>query len=105
MRSIFHRQRGLVILNLALLGAVVFVAFIRPAGAQNAAQPSGGSGRARGEYTMVSGKTSSGGGGAIYIVDVTNQEMVALRWDPARQSLIGVGYRDLAADTKVVPGR
>jgi hypothetical protein len=54
---------------------------------------------------MVSGRTPTGGGDAVYIIDVANQDMVALRWDTSKQSFTGIGYRDIAADAKIVPGR
>jgi hypothetical protein len=67
------------------------------------AQP--GVGRARGEYTMVAGRTISGGPAAVYVVDSANQELVALRWDQAKQQMIGMGYRSLQGDARAVPGR
>jgi len=96
-------QRPLLLLNLCLLAAVVVTFWGGDAGAQNANVGDGG--RARGDYTMISGKTISGGADAIYVLDAANQELVALRWDSGKQALSGIGYRNLNADAKSSPGR
>lgn len=93
------RIKRLVVLNAALFGLLA-VALAMPAGAQNSGTP-----RARGEYTMISGRTNSGGNNAVYIVDSVNQEMIAVRWDTGRKSFTGIGYRNLDADSKAQPGR
>jgi hypothetical protein len=61
--------------------------------------------RARGDYTMVSGRTNQGGPSVVYIVDSSNQELVALRWDQTKKVMGGVGYRNLAADSRGAKGR
>jgi hypothetical protein len=103
MRSIMlrgGRRRGLLILNASLLAALALLTWGPLAVGQNA-QP----GRARGDYTMVAGKTISGGPSAVYIVDSANQELVALRWDQAKQQMVGMGYRSLTGDARSIPGR
>lgn len=100
MRYLRGRQ-GWLLVNVLLLAVLVVTMWPGPASAQNAASPA----RARGEYTLVAGRTGSGGADAVYILDAANQEMVALRWETAKQSLVGIGYRDLSADAKIVPGR
>ncbi len=92
--------RRLLWINGSMLAALA-VLFVLPAGAQNATP----GGRARGEYTMISGKTSVGGNSAVFILDSVNQEMIALRWDSSRRSFAGLGYRSLDADSKIQPGR
>lgn len=97
-------HRPLILLNLILLCAVVALAWPpAPATAQNANLPPGT--RARGEYTMVSGRTNAGGAHAVFILDTSNQELVALRWDATKQALAGIGYRNLGSDTKSAPSR
>lgn len=96
-------RRGLVIVNAALLALLVLVAWGRSADAQNSAAPPAG--RARGEYTMVAGKSNTGGSEVVYIIDASNQEMVALKWDQSRQAMSAVGYRNMGADTRATPGR
>jgi hypothetical protein len=54
---------------------------------------------------MVAGKTISGGPAAVYIVDSANQELVALKWDQAKQQMVGTGYRSLQGDARAIPGR
>lgn len=61
--------------------------------------------RARGEYTMITARTNQGGPHAVWVLDAANGEMVALKWDQSRQSLIGAGYRELSSDVRVSPGR
>jgi len=96
------QRRALIAINLALLGVLAFILGAPMATAQNAAQ---GPGRARGEYTLVSGKTNAGGAAAVYLLDSNNQELIAMRWDQAKQSLIGLGYRNIQADGNALPGR
>lgn len=97
---------GLLVLNAALAGALAWQRWgpevLPRAHAQGG---EGGAGRARGTYTMLAGRTSSGGPEAIYVVDSTNQEMVVLRWDSSRRSLAVAGYRNLQADASANPGR
>jgi len=83
------------------LFVLVAVMFSMPAGAQSSTPGQ----RARGEYTMIAGKTSVGGNSAVYILDSVNQEMIALRWDTGRRSFTGLGFRSLDADSKALPGR
>ncbi|MBS0197549.1 MAG: hypothetical protein JSR77_12405 [Planctomycetes bacterium] len=105
MRELLRSNRALVLLNLGLLCALTWLALSHSARAQNAAPKAENTGRPRGDYTMVSGRVSAGGSDAIYILDTNNQELVALRWDTAKQSLAGIGFRDLNADGKLAPGR
>ena len=77
-------------LLLMLLGVVTF-------GASADAQS-----RARGSYTMVAGGVNGSSSGAVYIIDTTNQELMALTWDPNQQTLVGVGYRNLVQDMATI---
>lgn len=81
---------GLLLLNGLLLGLLAAVTFGPNATAQGA--------RGRGEYTMVSGGANGTDAGIIYIVDVANQEMVAMAYNNNTKVLDGVGYRNLATD-------
>lgn len=91
---------GLLALNAVLLAALGFVAF-----APGAAGQSSASRRPRGEYTMVGGLVQGFSESAIYVIDSTNQELIALRWDRSAKSLKGIGFRDLAADARRNDGR
>lgn len=93
--------RRAVAVNVVLLAVLVSLSLGPGAGAQ----PAGGPARARGEYTMLSGKTNTGNTNAVYVLDAANQELIALRWDASRQRLITIGYRDLDADAKAPPTR
>jgi hypothetical protein len=89
----------LLFLNAALILALGVVTLSPESYAQR------GTGRVRGEYTMVSGRIMGGNTNAVYIVDAANQEFVAVRWNNATKALDGIGYRSLEADTQAGPGR
>ncbi len=88
--------RGLIVLNAALLTALAAVTL----GPTSTAQP-----RLRGEYTMAAGGVNGLQAAAAYIIDVTNQEMIAITYDPSSKSLQGMGYRNLAVDAATVTRR
>lgn len=90
------RTRRLIALNALLLAGLAL------AGAW--AQPAI-SGRGRGDYAMLGGKTNAGSWQAVYIVDGRNDEMIVLRWDSSRSQAVGLGYRDLRSDSAAQPGR
>jgi len=94
-----NQRKRLIALNLGLAALLGVVGASRMVGAQVGAD------RARGEYTMVSGRTNSGGAHAVYILDSVNQEMIALRWDQSKQTMSGIGYRSLVQDGQSNPGR
>lgn len=93
--------RALVGVNVGLL-AVIAGAGVARIEAQ--AQDETGR-RPRGEYTMISAKTNQGGPHAIWVLDASNQEMIAMKWDQSRQMLVGLGYRGLEGDVRLAPGR
>lgn len=96
MRS--RRRQGLIALNVALLTLLSIVTLSPLAQGQSTTQPQG---RGNGNYTMVGGQIVGGSPSVVYIVDSNNNEMVAVRWINNR--LEGIGYRDLAADSKLKP--
>jgi hypothetical protein len=96
-----HGPRGLIALNVALL-VVLGAVTLAPA---THAQRGTGAGRARGQYTMVAGKVTGGNSHAVYVVDASNQELLAMLWSQTGKGLDVVGYRDLRADTTAPAGR
>ncbi|MEO1534168.1 MAG: hypothetical protein AAFS11_01215 [Planctomycetota bacterium] len=91
------RRWPLIAVN-AGLAAVIGITALAPA------QPDAN--RARGDYAIVGGEFLGGGGeNAIYILDATNQDLIAVRWDRTRRALQGIGYRDLSMDAQERPGR
>jgi hypothetical protein len=88
-------SRRLIALNL-LLGAGL-------AGTLAVGQPQAA--RARGDYTMVSGATTTGSRDAVYVIDATNREMVAIRWDNTKRGFVGIGFRRFDADAAAAGGR
>ena len=61
--------------------------------------------RARGDYAMVGGEILGGDGNAVYILDASNQELIAVKWDTSRKVLDGIGFRDLNRDSQERAGR
>lgn len=91
--------RRLAALNAALLCGLVLLC-LAPNPGNAAPQPE----RARGSYTMVSGRIQGSNTHGLYLLDGANQELVALRWDIGRNGLVPIGYRSLTADTKASKG-
>ncbi|MFG0292276.1 MAG: hypothetical protein ACIAQF_04150 [Phycisphaerales bacterium JB065] len=81
--------KGLITLNVLLIVMLVLVS-LGPSetNAQNA-------NRARGQYTAIGMKVTGSDSDAIVLVDSNNQELVALRWDSSRRSLVGIDYASL----------
>ena len=102
--ELLKKGRGLIALNAALLLALGVVTFAPASLAQKGGQPANGA-RARGEYTMVSGRIVGGSNHAIYIVDANNQEMLSMIWNQSNHGLDVIGYRDLRADAGAQPVR
>ncbi len=91
------RRWPLIAVN-AGLAAIIGITALAPA------QPN--TNRARGDFAIVGGEFMGGGGeNAVYILDATNQDLIAVRWDRTRQALQGIGYRDLSVDAQERPGR
>lgn len=88
---------GLVLLNATLLAALAGVVLGPKALAQND--------RRRAEYLITAGSVKGSEGAAIWIVDQTNQDLIALAWNVQQSQLDGLGYRDLAADGATIVGR
>ena len=86
---------GLIALNAILLAVLAVVTFGSAVKAQTAP-------RGRGEYTMVAGGGSGTDAAIIWIVDVANQEMIAMTYNHNTTVLDGVGYRSLSADAAAV---
>ena len=84
------RTSGLLALN----GVLLFVLGAVTLGPRADAQS-----RARAEYTMVAGGANGALGGVVYIVDVTNQELLAMTYDSSQSEFYGIGYRNLIADS------
>lgn len=95
----FRRLAGLNIALLAVLAGVTMLS-LRNADAQPVATTS----RARGEYTMVSGRYVGGTSNAVYVFDAVNRELLALTYDRTR-GLEVLGHRRLADDELVRQGR
>ena len=81
--------RGLIVLNAAILAVLAAVTFGPAVSAQQ---------RPRGVYTMVAGGVPGMITAVVYIVDESNQELVAVVWDKNQKQLTGIGYANLATD-------
>ena len=86
-------MRKLIIVNAALLMLLGVVTFSSLAHGQA---------RGRGEYTMVAGGAQGADAQVVFIADVSNQEMIAVVFNPNSKALEGIGYRNLAADASSV---
>ena len=91
-------SRSLIVLNGALLAVLGLVALSPASWAQR-------SSRARGDYTMVSGRIVGGSAHAVYILDGSNQEVLAARWNETSKSMDVLGFRNMRADAQTDPGR
>ncbi len=91
-----YRLSGLLAVNGSLLALLAMVTFAPTSEAQN---------RVRGEYAMVGGGIQGASANAIYIVDTRNQELIALGYEPNQKELLGIGYRNLAADAASIQRR
>ncbi|MEO1008383.1 MAG: hypothetical protein AAFX79_07435 [Planctomycetota bacterium] len=87
------QRTALIAVNAALVLVLGVVALSPVADAQQRQRP-------RGEYLIVGGQVIGAPTNAVHVVDVTNQELVSLRWDQSRQSFMGIGYRNLADDAR-----
>lgn len=90
---------GAIVLNV-VLGSIVAAKYW-----PTRAEAQAGKARARGEYTMTTGKSNVGGPDVICVLDAANQEMLFLRWDQSKQQLMAQGYRSLTQDAAAAPGR
>lgn len=88
-RPRFSAVRLLVAANVVALG---FLAVIELSAAARAQQ------RPRGTYTAASGRIEGTETHALYIVDETTQEMIAVQWDPRAKQIKGLGYRNTVTD-------
>lgn len=89
MRKSRRPFAGLIAVNAILLGLLGFVTLSSHTHAQA---------RSRSSYSMVAGTVKGQTPPVLYIVDETAQELVGLTWDDNKKQLIGMGYRNLAAD-------
>ncbi len=97
-----QRQKKLIALNLGLL-ALLGLVTLAPSGAEARSaesQARRNQPRARGNYTIVAGETSGQTAATLYILDSTNQELVAIEYQQSRNTLNLVGYRNLAEDAR-----
>ena len=88
---------SLVLLNIVLLGALVFVTF----GGDGQAHAVNAS-SARGQYVAVSGTIAGSKTPIIWIVDQASQEVVAVQFDAQSDQLVGFGYRNMNNDAITV---
>jgi hypothetical protein len=101
MNSAGALRRRLIAANIVLAGVLGVVCIIPVAGASDG-QPGV---RARGAYTLVSGRIQGNTTHGVYILDSANQEVVALSWDRGQNRFNSpIGYRSLTQDAKAQHG-
>lgn len=92
-----RRLQNLIALNLALAGGLVALWLSSPVKAQpNTNQTP--LGRGRGEYLMIGSTVPGSNASLIQVLDVSNQELITLKWDQGRRAYIVSGYRNLSGD-------
>jgi len=82
---------SLIALNAVLLTALALVSLSGRASAQQQRQ--------RGSYMLISSGVTGTPLSVVYVIDETNNELVALAWDDAGKKMSYVGYRNIAADS------
>lgn len=87
-------QLRLIALNVALVAAlgVVSVLTMSPAHGQ--------AGNRRGEYAIVSGRVLGSTASVLYVLDASNQQLMALSWDTTNNRVLPIGYRSVVDDGK-----
>ncbi|HNB59452.1 MAG TPA: hypothetical protein PK308_04000 [Phycisphaerales bacterium] len=97
------RTRRLIALNAFLLAGLALVTVAGHVSAQprNGTPLTGVAARSRGDYAVVPGRTQAGNADAVYVLDATNQEILALSWDRNKDRFSIIGYRSLANDARV----
>lgn len=92
-----RRLQNLIALNLALAGAVAALWVSNPVKAQPESdlKPIG---RGRGEYLMIGSTVPGSNASLVQVLDVSNQELITLKWDQGRRAYIVSGYRNLGGD-------
>jgi hypothetical protein len=90
MQTRERSTRILIAANVAALGVLALIELSAPAVAQ--------AGRVRSTYTAASGRVPGTETHAVYVVDETTQEVVAVQWDPQVKQIRGLGFRNLAVD-------
>jgi hypothetical protein len=82
---------SLIALNAVLLTALALVSLSGRASAQQQRQ--------RGSYMLISSGVTGTPLSVVYVIDETNNELVAMAWDDAGKKMSYVGYRNIAADS------
>ena len=82
---------ALVSLNGVLLAALAWVEWSPGAQAQSMS-------RTRASYAMTGGTLMGVPQGIVYIINETDQELIALMWNERTKQFQGLGYRNIAAD-------
>ncbi len=90
-----NRIHALLLVNGLLLGTLAAVVFAPLANAQE---------RRRAEYVATAGTIKGADAAAVWIVDQTNLDLIAVIWDGNAGRIVGLGYRDLGNDAGVILG-
>jgi hypothetical protein len=92
-----RRLQNLIAVNLALAGGLAALWLGNPVKAQpNSNQAPVG--RGRGEYLMIGSTVPGSNSNLIQVLDVSNQELITLKWDQGRRAYLVSGYRSLGGD-------
>ena len=84
-------QIGLLALNACLLLVLAFVTFENTSIGQTSRSH---------RYIALPSTINGLSSGVVYIMDTSQQELVAITWDHNSRSLVPLGYRPIASDSQ-----
>ena len=90
-----NARNGVIALNILFACILAAVTFAPSSDANTTATQ---------RYIAIPGIVNGMPMGAVYIADTTQQELVAVTYDPNNLVLKNLGYRNLASDAQTVPG-
>ncbi len=93
------RYRALIALNCALLCVLGLIVLV-PGEAE--AQQAGA--RPAGQYAIVAGRIQGRTADALYVLDASNRELMALSWDGSRRRYVVIGYNNFGRDQDRIDG-
>ncbi|MBC8310392.1 MAG: hypothetical protein H8E83_07760 [Planctomycetes bacterium] len=87
---------GVIALNVLLITILGFLVFVPNGNAQISVSPS---------YLAVPSQANGLTTGAVYIMDTSSHELVAVAWNRNKKKIVPLGYRNISMDAQSVGGR
>jgi len=89
-------RNGVIALNVLLVTVLTVIVFVPTSDAQNTL-------REGTSYVAISAVASGINTGVVYIMNTSQQELVAVAWNQNRNKIMTLGYRNIAVDAQSVP--